>query len=258
MDKHKEIQDFFDQMSVNRDQKLNRNTLHHYEQLMRQEAVIELLDPTIGEVVLDAGAGNLRDSVLFLSLGMKVISLDISAGMLLEGIYKIRDESTPACLQGSALNLPLSNGIFDKISCSEVIEHIPDYQLVLREFNRCLKSNGILVITTPNWNSLYGVNRRLIEFVQKLFQMKAWGKHPFDEWKTYDELEKIIENSGFRIDRKLGICYLPGFSFGKILPDYLLKLIVKIVHLIEIRIRTVAFKSGYGIGIRARKIYNYD
>jgi len=255
MEKSEEIRKFFDQMSVNRDQNIIRNPLLYYEQLMRQEAVIELLDVTKGEIILDVGAGNLRDSRLFSYLSMQVYSIDISAEMLLEGIKLIKEGSTPYCIQGSALHIPFPNEMFDKISCSEVIEHIPGYQSIFKEFHRCLKPDGILVITTPNWNSLYGMNRKLIEFFQKLFRLKAWGGHPFDEWKTFDELEKIMRDNGFRIEKRLGICYLPGFSFGQFIPNFLKRIIVRIVNLIEIKIRSVAFKWGYGIGIQAQKVF---
>ena len=46
-------------------------------------------------------------------------------------------------------NIPVSNKSFDAILCTEVLEHIPDPKSVLIEFNRVLKDNGHLFITTP-------------------------------------------------------------------------------------------------------------
>ena len=49
----------------------------------------------------------------------------------------------------SADNIPISKKSFDGILCTEVLEHIPDPKIVLIEFNRVLKDNGHLFITTP-------------------------------------------------------------------------------------------------------------
>ena len=43
---------------------------------------------------------------------------------------------------GDALNLPFANDRFDRLVCSEVLEHIPDYQGALTEIWRVLKPGG--------------------------------------------------------------------------------------------------------------------
>lgn len=50
---------------------------------------------------------------------------------------------------GDALQLPYADASFDKVICSEVLEHIPDYRRVLIEINRVLKPDGILAISVP-------------------------------------------------------------------------------------------------------------
>ena len=57
--------------------------------------------------------------------------------------------SVPVILKANALDLPFADDSFDKVICSEVLEHIHDYQGVLREINRVLKSDGILAISVP-------------------------------------------------------------------------------------------------------------
>ncbi len=253
MNGSEDIQQFFDRMSIGRNHKILSEPRLQYEQDMRQQAVLELLSPRAGEHVLDAGAGNLRDSLVFSQAGLLTYALDLSLDMLLEGLQFVQGVLIPKCIQGSAMALPFPDAFFDKISCSEVIEHIPAYPVVLAEFHRCLKQGGVLVITTPNWQSLYGVNRRLIELLQKLVGKKPWGGHPYDSWKTPVELEKTLQQNGFIVEKEIGICFLPGFTFGLLLPNFLQKWVVKIVSAIEKRIRLKAARYGYGIGIRARK-----
>ncbi len=45
--------------------------------------------------------------------------------------------------------IPEPDQSFDAILCTEVIEHIPDAALAIKEFGRLLKPNGILIMTAP-------------------------------------------------------------------------------------------------------------
>jgi 2-polyprenyl-3-methyl-5-hydroxy-6-metoxy-1,4-benzoquinol methylase len=50
--------------------------------------------------------------------------------------------------------LPLSGGCFDGIVSAEVIEHLENPRAVFREFHRLLKPHGILLLSTPNQESM--------------------------------------------------------------------------------------------------------
>lgn len=57
--------------------------------------------------------------------------------------------------------LPFPKSSFDKIECSEVIEHVYSPKALLLELHRVLKPDGFLVITFPN--------EPLINFIKKIF-----------------------------------------------------------------------------------------
>ncbi|MGB5091992.1 MAG: class I SAM-dependent methyltransferase [Parvibaculum sp.] len=50
---------------------------------------------------------------------------------------------------GNALSLPFADATFDKIICSEVLEHIPDYKQAVAEIDRVLKPGGTLAVSVP-------------------------------------------------------------------------------------------------------------
>ncbi len=59
--------------------------------------------------------------------------------------------------QGSATALPYEREFFDCLTCSEVLEHLPDDQAALAECFRVLRPGGVLVLTVPyrHWFPAY-------------------------------------------------------------------------------------------------------
>jgi len=51
---------------------------------------------------------------------------------------------------GDLLRTPFKNGIFDVVLCSQVIEHIPQDDLLLQEFAKVIKPEGFLILGAPN------------------------------------------------------------------------------------------------------------
>ena len=51
-------------------------------------------------------------------------------------------------------SLPLPDGSFDVITAVEVIEHLENPRAVFRELQRLLRPNGLLILSTPNQESL--------------------------------------------------------------------------------------------------------
>ncbi|HKI74639.1 MAG TPA: class I SAM-dependent methyltransferase, partial [Pseudomonadales bacterium] len=47
--------------------------------------------------------------------------------------------------------LPFADEYFDKVICSEVLEHVPDYPAVIAELVRVLRTGGILAVSVPRF-----------------------------------------------------------------------------------------------------------
>ena len=247
-----EIKQFFDEMSVNRNIVLESCPILKYEQQMRQRAVVELLNPIKGDLLLEVGCGNARDLLVFGMEGITCVGIDFSSGMIKEGKKDI-DEiglKNVGLTVGSGTSLPFKSETFDKISCSEVIEHIPNYEDAIIEMIRVLKVGGKLVITTPNWHSLYGLTRKLLNFVIAVLRKK--NSHPYDEWKTQKEVMNVLKKQGMAIDRNIGICFIPG-HLTYMLPPILKRVIIKLSFSIENKVRNVFTGKGYNIGVSAIK-----
>jgi ubiquinone/menaquinone biosynthesis C-methylase UbiE len=57
--------------------------------------------------------------------------------------------------------IPFEDGFFDKLICSEVLEHVVDHNAFIEELKRVLKSGGVAVLTVPNWNNRGTFYKRL-------------------------------------------------------------------------------------------------
>jgi ubiquinone/menaquinone biosynthesis C-methylase UbiE len=71
----------------------------------------------------------------------------------------IDDKSIPlAVIDLNFEKLPYNDNSFNFVSCTEVIEHLENYRLIIREAYRVTKPNGLVVFTTPN---ILNLNSRL-------------------------------------------------------------------------------------------------
>jgi ubiquinone/menaquinone biosynthesis C-methylase UbiE len=74
----------------------------------------------------------------------------------------IDDKSIPlAVVDLNFEKLPHNNNSFDFVTCTEVIEHLENYRLIIREAFRVTKPGGLAVFTTPN---VLNLNSRLRYF----------------------------------------------------------------------------------------------
>jgi len=96
------------------------------------------------DVVLDAGCGSGRFLSLLSPFVKEIHGIDISEEAL--KIAKTIKATNVKIEKGSILKIPYKNGVFDKVICIDVIEHIKNDEKALKEIKRVLKSNGEGVI----------------------------------------------------------------------------------------------------------------
>ena len=110
-----------------------------------------------GDLVLDLGCGEGRHVIsAYVEANVHSVGVDLSFNDLkitrerFEHFAEPDNEAKSFSLStASALNLPFADNTFDKIICSEVLEHIPDYRGALREIERVLKPGGLFCASVP-------------------------------------------------------------------------------------------------------------
>ena len=121
-----------------------------YRGWRRERYIMGLLDLKPEDCFLDLGCASGRHAAM---AGEKVTEswgVDISPVF----IHKSKEMGGEAKFKvADAANLPFKDGYFTKILAGEVLEHVPDLGVVLKEMRRVLEKGGIAVITVPQRNA---------------------------------------------------------------------------------------------------------
>lgn len=103
------------------------------------------------------------NSVLDLGCGTGVVMRDLDSWTKPTGLDMselalgfCRDRGLPRLVQGDGQHLPIKSESFDAIVGLDIFEHIPDDRLAFAEAFRILRPGGILVMSVPAFQSLWG------------------------------------------------------------------------------------------------------
>lgn len=118
--------------------------------------------------LLDAGAGRLSYRFILERFCKTYKSIDID----------VRGPKVDSV--GDIQNLPVKEGVFDTVFCTQVLEHVPEPQKAMDEIHRVLKSGGHAIFTVPHLGYLHN--------------------EPHDYFRyTKHGLKFMLEKSGFEI-----------------------------------------------------------
>ena len=91
--------------------------------------------------------------------------------------------------------IPFENDRFDSLLCTEVLEHVFNIEVVLKEFNRVLKMNGKALITTPFMWEEHEMPHDFARYTAPglLFLYQKNGFKVIDNFKTGNYIEVIFQ-----------------------------------------------------------------
>lgn len=130
-------------------------------------AIKKLVKKTSGKKLLDIGCGSGRHLEHYQKMGFDCSGIDISSEMI-----KLAQQRNPTAklTVGSMQKLPFSKNSFDVVT-SSLAFHYGDFNRILKEVNRVLKPNGIIIFSTTN---PYDDAREKITVGD--YKVSAWGK----------------------------------------------------------------------------------
>lgn len=179
-----------------------------------------------GSTLLDLGCGM---GILADKIGDKVkeyVGIDISVQRIKQAKARIQNTSC-FFIAADANYLCFKDNSFDTAIAIEVIEHLPDPDIFLKEVNRVLSKGGLFILTTPT--SL---------FFEKNIDQLYKSQHLYEF--SLKKLRSLLRENSFSIKLISGI----GTKLPKIkIPVYLGSDIIKYIYKSLFR---TELKAGYG------------
>lgn len=124
-----------------------RNGVTKHDERRLREYIISKVPKNV-KTILDVGCGSAWVAKYFLPKNIKVISFDISQVNPTKAI-KYFPRKIHFGLTGDVFHLPLKSNSIDCIIASEIIEHVVNPDLFIKELFKILKPGGKLIVTTP-------------------------------------------------------------------------------------------------------------
>ncbi|GAG82018.1 unnamed protein product, partial [marine sediment metagenome] len=143
--------------------------------------------------------------------------------------------SNALLMVADAQKLPFKNDQFDAIIAFDVIEHLKKPENFLKEANRTLKLNGILIIATPNLDSFgnkikkYKSSPKKMLYENKSLEWYGCRDETHISLKPIKEWQELINTNNFLILND-GTDTLWDIPYFKVIPNIIQKLIFIIPH----------------------------
>ena len=159
--------------------------------------------PLKGLEILDIGCGGGLLCEPLSKLGAKITGIDPSNDNI--KIAKLHSKETNLnikyiCCSPENLNL---NNKFDVILNMEVIEHVSNTNLFIKNCSKLIKKNGIMFVAT--------INKNLKSFIfailgaEYILRWLPVGTHDWDKFLTPEDLEIIASKNNFETDEIVGM-----------------------------------------------------
>jgi 2-polyprenyl-3-methyl-5-hydroxy-6-metoxy-1,4-benzoquinol methylase len=121
----------------------------HCLRLMHLRAYDEAVKHAAGRDVLDVGCNTGYGTIRFAPVAGRVVGVDVSPRAI-EAARERSHDGRPEFIQTSGFELPFAAGSFDLVTSFQVLEHVPEAAVFLRELARVVRPGGLVILATPN------------------------------------------------------------------------------------------------------------
>jgi 2-polyprenyl-3-methyl-5-hydroxy-6-metoxy-1,4-benzoquinol methylase len=145
--------------------------------------------------LLDYGFGDGSKTITFAKLGIDVTALDVDKTNIKQLKIKLNKNKInnvkTILMNSNNYDIPLLNDSYDRIILNEVLEHVPDTKLLLRELYRILKIHGLICISIPTEKT-----EKIFNNLNSNYLRSAGHIHIFNQ----NEIINILNYQKFKIN----------------------------------------------------------
>lgn len=148
--------------------------------------------PPVGSNILDVGAATGVNAIALADVGYNVVAVEIESH-LVERASHARHYHPVSYCQADARVLPFRPDVFDAAIVIEVLEHIQQPELVIKELHRVLKPSCLLCIAVPTDYTERMYRRLHPRYALNAGHVNTFSKHAICEllYKNSFEVEDI-------------------------------------------------------------------
>jgi len=163
---------------------------HHYVTSAGAD-LVEVLDPQVGERILDLGCGTGQLSAQIAAVGAEVVGMDLSVDMVEAAREQFPDLSF---VVGDARDFSFAEP-FDAVFSNAALHWVKPPETALACIAACLGQGGRFVAELGGERNIATISRALID------QLAARGFHPQSPWyfPSLGEYARLVEQAGLRI-----------------------------------------------------------
>lgn len=160
--------------------------------------------PLAGKTALDVGCGAGLLTEPLARLGARITGLDAST----ELIAAAREHAGAGglAIDYRAGELEALKGLFDLITCMEVIEHVADPAAFVKALAKRLAPDGLLILSTPNAT---GWSKLLMITIAEGIGMVPKGTHDFEKFIGPDGMKALLSDASLKCLDLEGIAWSP-------------------------------------------------
>ncbi len=162
---------------------INQSLLARYANSRFFSAIKDILRNLSWTTMLDAGCG---EGIILNLLEGNLAQFHLGLDYDLARLHEAKNRNPSKYVQGDLHALPVANASFELILCLEVLEHVGDPELVLRELRRISSRHILLSVPHEPWWRIGNMIR--------LKYLRQWGNTPehINHW-TRIGFQRLIE-----------------------------------------------------------------
>lgn len=159
--------------------------------------------------VFDVGCGAGRLAIMCAKFARHVDAFDFSKGAIsiAQNIAEFTKTKNINFFVGNLGKIISTDKKYDVITMSEVIEHVSEPVLSLKQISKLLKKNGILILSCPNFNNFRGYTYmtllKLFDLPMSLADLRQ---------VTHTDIKNWSSETGFRLKKCIGVLYKFGWD----------------------------------------------
>lgn len=168
-------------------------------------SILKSLNLKKNTITIDAGCGVGSNLKVISESGLNVIGIDNS----LYALSIINKELNVPLLCGDINMLPLRSNSVGIVIAMDILEHLENDSKVIKEIYRVLKRNGVLFLTVPAFNFLWGLQDKVSKHKRRY---------------TKKEIISKLTKNGFKVSKS------SYFNFFLFFPIFLGRCLIKILN----------------------------